>query len=206
MPAILKGEVNYANGTTHLASQVTYDCTPGNRISGHRVRFCAPDGRWTGTSPKCEEVRCEAPELPANGSAIYIGNDRSFKEQSFSVGVTVQYECDYGHVVRGSWSSRLCQANGEWSGEPPVCSFVDCGQAPGIENGQYVLKLPPNSGGGSSTATGGQTLPEPATRRSSDSGPTSTAANGGAQFTAYGTIAHYQCEANFKLQGPAQRE
>lgn len=192
VPAILKGEVSYINGTTYLASQVAYECTPGNRLSGHRVRFCGPDGRWTGTSPKCEEVRCEAPGLPTNGSAIYIGNDRSFKEQSFSVGVTVQYECDYGHVVKGTWSSRLCQANGEWSGEPPVCKFVDCGTPPSIENGNYVLKHPPAGSVGSATPV--------ETNRRSD-GP-----NIGGTFTYYGTIAHYNCDANYKIQGPAQRE
>lgn len=194
MPAILKGEVSYINGTTYLASQVSYECTPGNRISGHKVRFCGPDGRWTGTSPKCEEVRCDAPDMPANGSAIYIGNDRSFKEQSFSVGVTVQYECDYGHVVKGSWASRLCQATGDWSGEPPVCKFVDCGQPPTIENGNYVLKHPPAG------STVGSATPIELSRRS-DNG-------GGAvgTFTYYGTIAHYSCDSNFKLTGQAQRE
>lgn len=162
-------------------------------MSGHRVRFCGPDGRWTGSSPKCEEVRCDAPRLPINGSAIYIGNDRSFKEQSFSVGVTVQYECDYGHVVRGSWSSRLCQANGEWSGEPPVCQFVDCGTPPTIENGNYILKHPPAGSVGSAT-------PIENIRRS-DPGLSQPGT-----FTYYGTIAHYSCESNFKIQGPAQRE
>lgn len=175
-----------------MASQVAYECTSGNRLSGHRARFCGPDGRWTGTSPKCEEVRCEAPGLPTNGSAIYIGNDRSFKEQSFSVGVTVQYECDYGHVVKGTWSSRLCQANGEWSGEPPICKFVDCGTPPSIENGNYVLKHPPAGSVGSATPV--------ETNRRSD-GP-----NTGGTFTYYGTIAHYNCDANYKIQGPSQRE
>lgn len=199
MPAILKGEVSYINGTTYLASQVLYTCTSGNRISGSRIRFCGPDGRWTSTSPKCEEVRCDAPELPANGSAVYIGNDRSFKEQSFSVGVTVQYECDYGHVVKGNWASRLCQANGEWSGEPPVCVFVDCGQAPSIENGNYVLRHPPAG----STGAIGSATPIELSRRS-DNGNGALGAVG--TFTYYGTIAHYSCDSNFKLQGPAQRE
>lgn len=193
VPAILKGEVSYINGTTYLASQVAYECTPGNRLSGHRVRFCGPDGRWTGSSPKCEEVRCDAPRLPTNGSAIYIGNDRSFKEQSFSVGVTVQYECDYGHVVRGSWASRLCQANGDWSGEPPVCQFVDCGTPPSIENGNYVLKHPPAGSVGSATPIDNIRRSDPG---SSQSGT----------FTYYGTIAHYNCDANYKIQGPGQRE
>ena len=213
MPAILKGEVSYINGTTHLASQVAYECTPGNRLSGHRVRYCGPDSRWTGSSPKCEEVRCEAPGLPANGSAIYIGNDRSFKEQSFSVGVTVQYECDYGHVVKGSWSSRLCQANGEWSGEPPLCKFVDCGPPPSIENGNYLLKHPPAPSAAAVASSsigpmGGAALAEPTLRRS-DGGGGSPGSTGGGQPTAntyYGTIVHYSCDANYKLQGPGQRE
>lgn len=218
VPAIFKGEISYINGTTYLASQVSYECTPGNRLSGHRVRFCGPDARWTGGSPKCEEVRCDAPDLPSNGSAIYIGNDRSFKEQSFSVGVTVQYACDYGHVVKGSWSSRLCQANGEWSGEAPVCKFVDCGPPPSIENGNYQLKHPP-------TGSVGTALPFEATRRSDNNNPSSSPSGAGGggggaaasssaaaaagatgSFTYYGTIAHYNCDNNFKLTGQSQRE
>lgn len=196
VPAILKGEISYINGTTYLASQVTYECTPGNRLSGHRVRFCGPDGRWTGTSPKCEEVRCDAPELPSNGSAIYIGNDRSFKEQSFSVGVTVQYQCDFGHVVKGSWASRLCQANGEWSGEAPVCQFVECGLPSPIENGNYILKHPPSGAATSSSSS----MAESTRRSDSINQATST------RLTYYGAIAHYNCDPNFKIDGPPQRE
>lgn len=197
-----------------MASQVSYECTPGNRLSGHRVRFCGPDGRWTGSSPKCEEVRCDAPDLPANGSAIYIGNDRSFKEQSFSVGVTVQYECDYGHVVKGSWASRLCQANGEWSGEAPICQFVDCGTPNSIENGQFVLKM--RSQQASPTPTASSSISSPlvipfeSNRRSSDSSSSSQlpqlSSGSPTSLTYFGTVAHYSCDINYKLVGSTQRE
>lgn len=156
--------------------------------------MCQADGRWSGASPKCEEVRCLAPELPESGSAVYIGNDRSSSEQSFSVGVTVQYECDYGHVVTGTWASRLCQASGEWSGEAPKCSFVDCGKPYSIEHGSFQLKRAQIIDNQSSS------MRLRSSQAASLSQPTTSVS------TVYGTIAHYTCDTNFKLQGSGQRE
>lgn len=158
-------------------------------------------------SPKCEEIRCDAPSLPENGSAIYLGNDRSLVEQSFSVGVTVQYNCDYGHIVQGPWANRQCQANGEWSGEAPTCRFVDCGQPSGVEFAQVTLKYPvanQNLVQGSRLPNlndGGQSIPLNNYELMTRAGPP----------TYYGCVAHYVCEPNYRLSGmsigsTAQRE
>ncbi|KAG9509683.1 CUB and sushi domain-containing protein 1, partial [Fragariocoptes setiger] len=149
VPAIFKGEIAYVNATTYLGSLVAYECTPGHAIVGNKQRWCNADGRWSGASPKCEEIRCGPPETPINGSAIYVGNDRSSHERSFSVGATVNYQCAQGNVVRGAWPSRVCQANGQWSGLAPVCEYVDCGAPPAIQNGRITLR----ASGGISTGS-----------------------------------------------------
>ena len=35
-------------------------------------------------------------------------------------GSVATYTCDVGYSIRGSFI-RVCEANGEWSGEEPIC-------------------------------------------------------------------------------------
>ena len=119
MPILLKGEVKYLNQTTYLGSQIGFVCSPGYRLTGPTTRECMPDGKWGGHSPKCEEIRCPAPEMPANSSVIYSNNDRSSTD-SFKIGSTVQYRCSAGHTVVGQ-SLRTCEIDASWTGDAPEC-------------------------------------------------------------------------------------
>lgn len=92
VPILLKGEVKYLNQSTFLGSQISFVCSPGYRLTGSPIRECMDDGKWSNQSPKCEEIRCPQPELPANTSVIYSNNDRASSD-SFRVGSTVQYRC-----------------------------------------------------------------------------------------------------------------
>lgn len=129
---ILKGEIVYVNSTTYLGSELHYSCGTGYRLAGNKIRVCLDDdrsddrssGRWSGSKPKCEEIRCQTPQIPKNSSVSYNGNDRSFAD-SFKVGSTVQYRCSAGHIVSGQ-SLRTCETSGHWSDSPPhcVCKFM----------------------------------------------------------------------------------
>lgn len=134
---IFKGEVKYLNGTTSLGSQISYSCSIGYRVKGFSVRECAVDGKWTGSTPKCEEIRCLPPEKPKNSSVVYSGNDRSTSD-SFKVGSTVQYRCASGHIVSGQ-SLRTCEADGSWDGTQPICVYIDCGLPGFIPQGRWLL-------------------------------------------------------------------
>ena len=134
---ILKGEVKYLNNTTYLGSMIQYSCSTGYKVIGSSTRVCSEDGKWTESTPKCEEIRCYTPEKPKNSSVVYSGNDRSTSE-SFKVGSTVQYRCSTGHIVSGV-SLRTCEANGQWSGVPPFCAYVDCGLPHFLPNGKWLL-------------------------------------------------------------------
>ncbi|KAI1288488.1 CUB and sushi domain-containing protein 3 [Halotydeus destructor] len=134
---ILKGEVKYVNTTTYLDSVVQYSCTFGYQLTGSGTRSCQEDGKWTGSSPKCEETRCVPPQIPKNSSVVYSGNDRSTSD-SFKVGATVQYRCSMGHIVQGQ-SLRSCEADGNWSGGPPTCVYIDCSWPYPIANGRWLL-------------------------------------------------------------------
>ncbi|RWS28807.1 CUB and sushi domain-containing protein 3-like protein [Leptotrombidium deliense] len=134
---ILKGEVKYANNTTHLGSVLNYTCSTGYKVVGAKLRECGEDGKWSDSSPKCEEIRCVPPEKPKNSSVVYSGNDRSTSD-SFKVTSTVQYRCSSGHIVKGE-SLRTCESDGTWNGNPPSCAYVDCGFPFVISNGRWLL-------------------------------------------------------------------
>lgn len=135
---ILKGEINYVNSTTFLNSILTYSCSRGYRlIGGSRLRTCVEEGKWSGNAPKCEEVRCVPPEVPKNATVIYGGNDRTSLE-SFKIGATVQYRCIPGHLVKGE-PLRTCLPSGIWSGQPPICVYVDCGLPLPVPHGRWLL-------------------------------------------------------------------
>lgn len=62
-------------------------------------------------------ITCEAPNLPP-GSFV-VGYD-------YNVHSTIEYHCDAGHLLRGE-AILKCMDSGEWSGDAPVCEYIDCG-------------------------------------------------------------------------------
>ncbi|XP_015909943.2 P-selectin isoform X1 [Parasteatoda tepidariorum] len=135
---LLRGEVQYANGTTHLASMATYNCNLGFRIIGPKARTCMENGKWSESAPKCEEIRCVPPEVPKNATVVYGGNDRASAD-SFRVGSTVQYRCIPGHLPVKGEPLRTCLASGDWSTEPPACMYIDCGFPRPVPHGHWLL-------------------------------------------------------------------
>ena len=59
----------------------------------------------------CTGVNCSTPKQPNHGTVSY--NDTGYN-------MVVVYKCDEGYSLIGS-STRVCQSNGNWSGEEPVC-------------------------------------------------------------------------------------
>ena len=55
--------------------------------------------------------RCVILSNPANGRV---------RQNGVLVGSQATYICDRGFTLVGS-SGRICQANGQWSGEAPIC-------------------------------------------------------------------------------------
>ena len=56
-------------------------------------------------------VDCQALSDPVNGTVQFA---------STTFGGVVVYSCEEGYEVAGA-QSRLCQADGAWSGETPTC-------------------------------------------------------------------------------------
>ena len=48
-------------------------------------------------------------------------------KMDYLVGETIDYKCAEGFKLQGT-SNRTCESGGTWSGQPPTCIYVQCGQ------------------------------------------------------------------------------
>uniref|UniRef100_A0A673G2E3 C3/C5 convertase n=1 Tax=Sinocyclocheilus rhinocerous TaxID=307959 RepID=A0A673G2E3_9TELE len=96
-------------------SIVRYNCSEGY-YPAIRIRRCIR-GKWNPLpkrkQPECKKITCPDPRGFKNGE-VY-----PYQRQYF-VNDTTHYSCNSGYDFRGS-RTRVCQANGKWSGGTPVC-------------------------------------------------------------------------------------
>ncbi|CAH1169570.1 unnamed protein product [Phaedon cochleariae] len=119
------GRYDLINGTTSVESLVEYTCAEDYWMNGQKSQKCTREGKWSADTPSCELITCEEPEVPA-GSYV-VGYD-------FNVHSNIEYHCETGHILLGE-VGHVCQSNGEWSGNTPVCEYIDCGKVPDLSNG-----------------------------------------------------------------------
>ena len=124
MPGLANGEIHVLDGRTTWGARVKYVCKEDySLMKGEGSRVCEAGG-WSGDAPECVYVKCPAPEAVANAAVEkHIGDKRNF------LGSKMVYECEEGHMPSGSLS-RECLEGGRWSGSPPKCTYVDCGDTP----------------------------------------------------------------------------
>ena len=73
--------------------------------------------------------RCASP--PVNEGSYYTGD--------LAVGKTLTYHCPLGEMPIGE-QNQTCLETGDWSDQPIGCKKVDCGQVPGLADGEiHVL-------------------------------------------------------------------
>ncbi|XP_034615478.1 CUB and sushi domain-containing protein 3 [Trachemys scripta elegans] len=90
---------------------ISYVCSPGYELSFPAVLTCVGNGTWSGEVPQCLPKFCGDPGVPAQGKR----EGKSFIYQS-----EVSFSCNPPFVLVGS-STRICQADGTWSGSSPRC-------------------------------------------------------------------------------------
>ena len=136
------GKVYFVNSSTHLGSQVQFRCNNHFKLSGEQSITCQEDGKWSGESPSCTEVRCQVPDKINNTIFRPSTRGRVTDGTSYEVGTTLNYRCERGFVLEGGEriATRRCTDTGDWSGQSPKCSFVDCGVPEIIQNGEFKLQ------------------------------------------------------------------
>ncbi|XP_076368032.1 sushi, von Willebrand factor type A, EGF and pentraxin domain-containing protein 1-like isoform X3 [Tachypleus tridentatus] len=128
---ITNGQGHLMNGTTIFQAMVKYTCLRGYRIVGNPVRQCLSSGNWSGEEPMCIVVDCGQPAVITNGLRYLMNGTTIFQAM-------VEYTCLTGYRIVGDPVIE-CLSSGNWSGEKPMCSMVDCGQPAVITNGQGQL-------------------------------------------------------------------
>ncbi|XP_048865206.1 CUB and sushi domain-containing protein 1-like isoform X4 [Brienomyrus brachyistius] len=112
-----------------LKSLLRFTCEAGYTLVGLAERTCLLNGSWSGTQPMCEAVSCGNPGTPAFGK-IVLSDGILFSS-------SVTYACWEGYKTTGL-TTRHCTANGTWTGSPPDCTVISCGDPGSIANGFYI--------------------------------------------------------------------
>ncbi|CAG2201371.1 CSMD [Mytilus edulis] len=116
VPKTVEFAIGPTDGSYNYMETITYSCIPGYEIqSGDLERTCQADGTWCGILPVCVPVSCTDP-----------GNGQFTKEKPVSSYIfrdSVTYTCLTGYEVQYGDLERSCQADGTWSGNPPVCKI-----------------------------------------------------------------------------------
>ena len=84
---------------------------------------------WEPESPSCEETLCPALVTPEHA----IMNLTTLR-----IGGKATFSCEHGYKLLGD-NDINCLSSGSWSGWPPGCVEVDCGQPYNVENSRMFL-------------------------------------------------------------------
>ncbi|KAL7887924.1 hypothetical protein AOLI_G00028980 [Acnodon oligacanthus] len=99
-------------------SSCEFSCEDGYTLTGSSSGqlVCEATGRWNGSRPTCEPVRCPTLEDPANGRIFCSGE---------SFGSSCSFSCDDGFHLQGA-PDITCTESAEWSQDLPYCEAVTC--------------------------------------------------------------------------------
>eukprot|EP00105_Crassostrea_gigas_P038809 XP_019922957.1 PREDICTED: sushi, von Willebrand factor type A, EGF and pentraxin domain-containing protein 1 [Crassostrea gigas] len=102
--------------TLSVGDNVTYTCKNGHRLAaGNLTRICQENGSWSGEEPICKPCTVATFNASTTDAQYFQPND------SLNVGDNVTYTCKRGHRLAAGNLTRICQENGSWSGEEPIC-------------------------------------------------------------------------------------
>ncbi|KAK8726504.1 hypothetical protein OTU49_010282 [Cherax quadricarinatus] len=129
-PQVNFGKMIMRSENSVFGASVAYQCNAGYILMGNFNRTCDINGLWTGVSPICQPVKCPEPFESIN--SVRIGN-------VFEYNHTVLYSCNEGYTMKGN-AELVCQADGTWSDQIPICEMITCPKILGIPHGTWKLK------------------------------------------------------------------
>ena len=112
----------FSSATNSLfGAVISFYCQSGYLLSNiSALSSCQPDGSWSQHDAVCEPVHCNSSELDVTNSNPVTSPLPTV------LGSVVSFVCAEGFNLVGSYSSRLCTANGTWTGVNPQCVPAPC--------------------------------------------------------------------------------
>nr|XP_021391654.1 complement receptor type 1 [Lonchura striata domestica] len=94
---------------------VSYSCDPGYSLLGNASITCTASGSWSQPLPRCQEIRCEFPDVQ--------GVKKAIKGNTYRSGTNITLECDDGYMLAGI-SHTQCQEDFSWDPPVPACKLT----------------------------------------------------------------------------------
>ncbi|KAM3869184.1 complement factor B-like [Diretmus argenteus] len=102
-----------------VGSMLIYHCPEMYYPYPAMSRLCQYSSTWKPLPKRSSRQTCRMVECP-DPNVLEYGNVFPLQEKYY-VNNETSYECYSGYTLRGS-STRVCQSNGKWSGDTPICS------------------------------------------------------------------------------------
>uniref|UniRef100_A0A8C0G7G8 Complement component 4 binding protein alpha n=1 Tax=Chelonoidis abingdonii TaxID=106734 RepID=A0A8C0G7G8_CHEAB len=122
-------EFNYGTSVTYQCDTVERGQVPFSLIGEPSIHCTSTDnvnGDWSGPAPKCKVVSCKQPKVPN-------GKQMTGYSLVYTYRASVLFECEHRYTLKGS-NILLCNENGEWDPQSPVCERSSCDDPPYISN------------------------------------------------------------------------
>ncbi|KAM3935410.1 membrane cofactor protein-like [Leptodactylus fuscus] len=112
-----------------IGENVTYKCRPGfKRDPGTNILTCLSNSTWSVPDTFCTRQSCGHPKSISNGQV-------SLTDTLF--GSKAVYTCDPGYNMISKKNYLECQADGQWSNDPPACEVQLCPPPYAIPDGTF---------------------------------------------------------------------
>ena len=120
-----------------FGSQANYSCLEGYTLIGNSTRVCQADRQWSGNEPICEGlsnslynitfclIKKKIMQRKLSHPVVDCGSLNNITSAQVTTdnttfGSQANYSCSEGYLLNGT-STRVCQADGQWSGNEPTC-------------------------------------------------------------------------------------
>uniref|UniRef100_A0A8C4GKW0 Sushi, von Willebrand factor type A, EGF and pentraxin domain-containing protein 1 n=1 Tax=Dicentrarchus labrax TaxID=13489 RepID=A0A8C4GKW0_DICLA len=147
-----------------MGGEVVFVCDNGYELVGSSRLHCLETGSWDNQVPYCRALSCPTPTVPENsimkgnnftyGSKVTfryhlhpvqhhvvmttVGNNTLYNSTTLSTSVFIHLSCMKGFLPQIPYEFQ-CLASLRWSGTPPTCHPVTCGDPPPAVNANYNL-------------------------------------------------------------------
>ncbi|XP_064481549.1 sushi, von Willebrand factor type A, EGF and pentraxin domain-containing protein 1-like [Ornithodoros turicata] len=131
LQAPVNGKVEGEDCGTEYQSECQFQCNEGYMLEDKdsEYRWCQHDGTWSGKTPVCIPLRCDDKPILADGFLQC--------PDQVTVNTTCTYKCHRGHTLKGP-SNTTCVGRDVWSGKPPRCELVGCGDPPRVQHSRQL--------------------------------------------------------------------